>query len=170
MCSTPPYGPSGFRLILCEGKFDGAVGQIGEGISCVPESYATRDIKERRIECDPCTSTNRGKPIDIKRSRKGCVAKMTGPGADPAPVAFQPIDEATVLPVVAQHRTRGAPGVAAVQLKSKKPKLSLRVATHGAALNAEIKAGPLSDRSGCVHRCFRRHVGGASSARQRRYR
>src|SRR5262245_56819569 len=95
---------------------------------------------------------------------------MSGLGADPAPVAFYSIYETALLRVVAQHRTRGAAGLAAVELKSNKPELSERVATHGAALNAEIKAGPLSDRSGCVHRCLRWHVGRASNACQRHHR
>jgi hypothetical protein len=95
---------------------------------------------------------------------------MAGLGANPAPVAFQPIDEAAVLPIVAQHSTRGAAGLAAVELKSKKSKFSQRVATHGAALNAKINSGPVRDPSGCVHRCFRGRVGGARYACQRHHR
>jgi hypothetical protein len=66
----------------------------------------------------------------------------------PAPVAFYSVYETALLPVVAQHRTRGAAGLAAVELESKTAKFSLRVPTHSAALNAEINAGPTATGAG----------------------
>jgi hypothetical protein len=63
---------------------------------------------------------------------------MSGLGADPTLVAFQPIDEAAVLPVIAQHRTDNAAGLAAVQLRSKSSKFCQRVPPYSASLDAKV--------------------------------
>src|SRR5207237_3537508 len=102
--------PADLRLILGKGSSGAGRGQADQfqAIFDVADSQPAGDVKERRVERETSAAAQCRKPTDIERSRSGgavkieCRRALSCLGADPAPVAFDTVNEAALLQVVTE--------------------------------------------------------------------
>jgi len=139
-------GPTDLGFVDLEGFVRDAVDEESRPVLHLPEGETAGDIEQGGIQRQSGAAANRGEPAHIERcllpGGKGKVIAAR-PHVEPVPVALHAIDEAAVLPVVANQ---GAERAARVVVRDAGAALrnygERRVLPRDAALDADVGAGP----------------------------